>query len=126
MTRHVFILMALVIIAIATWAYNVNYNTMTALDRVSELRAKITKEREAMQVLRVEWAYLNAPDRLAALVSQHNTHLKLVPMAPEHLKHVAAVPYVTRNPEEVYIEPIPVRLGFPIPVPRPVGWVPND
>ena len=126
MTRHAFALMALAIIAIAAWAYNVNYNTMTTLDRVSDLRTKIAKEREAMQVLRVEWAYLNAPDRLAAMVSQHNTHLKLVPMTPDHLKHAAAVPYGSQDPDEQYVEPVPVRLGFPIPVPRPVGWVPND
>ena len=117
---------ASIIIAIAAWAYNVNYNTMTALDRVSELRGKIAKQREAMQVLRVEWAYLNAPDRLAKLVSEHNTHLKLVPMTPDHLRHVAVVPYGTSDPEQQFVEPVPVRLGIPIPVPRPVGWVPHD
>ena len=82
MTRHVLILMALAIVAIAAWAYHINYNTMTMFSRVSALRGEIAKERETLQVLRVEWAYLNAPDRLAALVAQHNVHLRLVPLAP--------------------------------------------
>ena len=126
MIRHVFILMALGIIAIAGWAYSVNYNTMTALDRVSDLRAKIAKERETMQVLKVEWAYLNAPDRLAGLVAQYNEVLRLVPMTPEHLQHAASVPFGTTDPEDQYFEPVPVRLGFPIPAPRPADWRPDD
>lgn len=123
MTRHVFALMALAIIAIAAWAYHVNYNTMTMFDRVSSLRAEIANERETLQVLRVEWAYLNAPDRLAALVAQHNEHLKLVPMMPEDFGEMAVVPFPSRDwvaDESFY----PTRRTGIIPVPRarPTSW----
>ncbi|MEM7424340.1 MAG: hypothetical protein AAF334_11510, partial [Pseudomonadota bacterium] len=106
MTRHGLALLALSIIAIAGWAYNVNYNTLTAMDRVSELRREIAKERETLQVLRVEWAYLNAPDRLMRLVRQHNDRLALIPVMPEALKHVAAVPFPGRQAEPE--EPVPI------------------
>ncbi len=72
MTRHGPALLALSIIASAGWAYNVNYDTRAVLDRLSTVRADIAAEREALQVLRVEWAYLNAPDRLERLVAAHN------------------------------------------------------
>lgn len=93
MTRHGAALLALSIIASAGWAYSVNYDTRAVLDRLSALRAEIAEEREALQVLRVEWAFLNAPDRIAELVAQHNDVLGLVPLVPERLGIVAAIPY---------------------------------
>ena len=103
MTRHGPALLALSVLAIAGWTYNVNYDTRAALDRVSELRGRIAEEREALQVLRVEWAWLNAPDRLSRLVAEHNTRLALVPLKPEALGIVAAVPY----PPDMPADPVP-------------------
>lgn len=100
MTRHGPALLALSVLAIAGWTYNVNYDTRAALDRLSDLRARIAEEREALQVLRVEWAYLNAPDRLARLTVEHNDRLKLVALKPEALGYVAAVPYPRGVPGE--------------------------
>lgn len=124
MIRHGLALLALLIIAIAGWAYNVNYNTMTALDRVSELRRDIAAEREALQVLRVEWAYLNSPERLNRLVAQFEPQLGLVPLTPDALKHAALVPYPERDAEPVEeIVPIIDRSGLvPVPAARPAAW----
>jgi hypothetical protein len=97
MTRHGPALLTLSIIASAGWAYNVNYDTRAVLDRLSALRSEIAQEREALQVLRVEWAYLNAPDRLAGLVAAQNDVLGLVPLVPDALGIVAAVPYPPRE-----------------------------
>ena len=124
MIRHGLALLALLIIAIAGWAYNVNYNTMTALDRVSELRQEIAAEREALQVLRVEWAYLNAPERLNRLVAQFEPQLGLVPLTPDALKHAALVPYPDRDTEAAQ-EAVPIidRSGLvPVPAARPATW----
>ena len=123
MIRHGLALLALLIIAIAGWAYNVNYNTMTALDRVSDLRRQIAAEREALQVLRVEWAYLNSPERLARLVKQFEPQLGLVPLTPEALKHAALVPFPDRNEAVEDIVPIIDRSGLvPVPSARPAAW----
>ena len=120
MRRHGFALLGLSIIAIAAWTYNVNYNTRTTLDRVGELRSKIAREREALQVLRVEWAYLNAPARLERLVAAHNDKLKLVPMVPELLGAVEDPPKL--RPEIAR----PRKTGeVPIPRARPVNWRPQ-
>lgn len=124
MIRHGLALLTLGIIAIAGWAYNVNYNTMTALDRVSELRRGIVAEREALQVLRVEWAWLNSPERLSRLVQQFDTQLGLVPLKPVALKHAALVPFPDRSaPEDELIVPIIDRSGLvPVPATRPAAW----
>ncbi|MEM7211910.1 MAG: cell division protein FtsL [Pseudomonadota bacterium] len=124
MLRHGIAFLALAIIAIAGWAYNVNYNTMTALDRVSELRRQISGEREALQVLRVEWAWLNAPERLNQLAQQYEPQLGLVPLTPDALKHAALVPFPegSEEPQDVVI-PIIDRSGLvPVPATRPAAW----
>ncbi len=135
MTRLGFALSMIAVVATAAWAYHVNYRTKTTLGQVDRLRGQIAAEREAVEVLRVEWAYLNAPDRLARLVALHNDRLGLEPMGPQHFDEVAAIPFQPRAPApapggvapepEVEIvvvisEPVPPVSG-PVPMPRPAG-----
>lgn len=144
MSRLGFALAMLGVVAAAAWTYHINYETKQALTRVDRLRAEIAAEREAVEVLRVEWAYLNAPDRLARLVARNNDRLGLVPMDPGHFGDVAAVPFPPRPPlsappaedipeglpaeppEAAPEEPLlvselaaSVAPGLPVPVPRP-------
>lgn len=149
MSRLGFALAMLAVVAAAAWTYHVNYETKLALNRVDRLRAAIAAEREAVEVLRVEWAYLNAPDRLARLVAMNNDRLGLVPMGPSHFGEVAAVPFPPRpplsppageTPDVIPAEPpetapapplviselaAPVAPGIPVPAPRPAGWRPQ-
>ena len=120
MKRHGFALLGLTIIAIAAWTYNVNYDTRLTLDRVADLRDRIARERETLQVLRVEWAYLNAPDRLERLVAQHNDKLGLRPVTTAMLGDVGLPPFVAAEDDE----PI-IRRGHRIPKARPVDWRPQ-
>ena len=136
MNRFGFALSMIAVVATAAWAYHVNYRTKTVLGQVDRLRSQIAAEREAVEVLRVEWAYLNAPDRLARLVELHNDRLGLEPMGPQHFDEVAAIPFPPRNLEPddaapeieaetflVISEPLPVVVGrVPLPAPRPAGW----
>jgi hypothetical protein len=84
---------SIVVAVLATWAYRVNYATQEALDRVAALHAEIAREREAIAVLRAEWAYLNRPDRLRGLVAAHADELGLVPLVPEQFGEAAMVAY---------------------------------
>ena len=136
MTRFGFALSMIAVVATAAWAYHVNYRTKTALGQVDRLRSQIAAEREAVEVLRVEWAYLNAPDRLARLVAQHDDLLGLEPMGPQHFDEVAAIPFPPRTPGPAPDGVAPVRevemvvviseqmppVSGPVPMPRPVGW----
>jgi hypothetical protein len=92
--RAALYLSAVVLVAVcATWAYRVNYATQEALNRLADLRAEIAAEREALSVLNAEWAYLNRPDRLAALVAGPGAELGLAPLTPEQYGDVAVVAF---------------------------------
>ena len=99
MNRFGFALSMVALVAAASWTYHVNYRTNLALGRIDRLRAEIAAEREAAGVLRVEWAYLNRPDRLAELVMLNNAQLGLVPMTPQHFGDVAEVPFPPHESE---------------------------
>jgi hypothetical protein len=136
MNRIGFALSMIAVVATAAWAYNINYRTKTALGRIDTLRDQIAVEREAVEVLRVEWAYLNAPDRLAHLVALQNGRLGLVPMGPQHFGTVAEITFPQRKPRpgvavpEAEIDAILLAsqalstaiAQAPVPAPRPVGW----
>jgi hypothetical protein len=138
MNRFGFALAVLAVVFSAAWAYHINYRTKTTLGRVDHLRNEIAAEREAVEVLRVEWAYLNAPDRLARLVAVHNDTLALEPMSPDVFDEVAVIPYPLRAAEPgsegnefeempevftVVTDWTPLVVGrVPMPSPRPVAW----
>ena len=136
MTRLGFALSMIAVVATAAWAYHVNYRTKTPLGQVDRWRSQIATEREAVEVLRVEWAYLNAPARLARLVAQHNDRLGLEPMGPQQFDEVAAIPFPPRTPGTAPDDVAPVReaemvvvisesvppVSGPVPMPRPAGW----
>ncbi|MFQ5566226.1 MAG: cell division protein FtsL [Paracoccaceae bacterium] len=136
MTRLGFALSMIAVVATAAWAYHVNYRTKTAFGRVDLLRNQIAAEREAVEVLRVEWAYLNSPDRLARLVELTNDRLGLAPIGPQQFDEAAAIPFPPRTPgpvpddagpeaeaETVVVisEPVP-PVSVPVPLPRPARW----
>jgi hypothetical protein len=95
---------AVLVVVFATWTYRVNYATQEALNRVADLHAKIAREREAIAVLEAEWAYLNRPDRLWALVALQRDGLQLAPLDPAQFAEAAAVAF---PPEEE----VPLQAG---------------
>jgi hypothetical protein len=94
---------AVVFVAVcASWAYRVNYATQEALGRVAALRQQIALQREALGVLRAEWAYLNRPDRLQALVDANADALGLQPLEPEQFGEAAMVAYPPEPPDDLH------------------------
>lgn len=91
--RIVLHLSAVVLVGVcATWAYRVNYATQDAANRVAALRREIAAERDALAMQKAEWAYLNRPDRLRALVDA-NPQLGLVPLTPDQFVDAAMVAF---------------------------------
>lgn len=105
---------SIVLVAVcATWAYRVNYATQEALNRVADLEEDIAREREALAVLDAEWAFLNRPDRLRALVTANAAALGLHELTPEQFGEVAMVAF----PPDPAAPP-------PTPASQPVGAKP--
>ncbi len=88
-----FALAALAVIGLAWWAYNENYATQAALQRVEKLQRQLGQAREDLGVLRAEWAYLNRPERLRELSDLNFERLQLMPLAPEHFGEVEQVSF---------------------------------
>lgn len=122
------------VVGVATWTYNVNYATKTTLGRIGDLHDEIAAERERIQVLRVEWAWLNNPGRLERLSNAHAEVLGLMPLAPESFDVAAALPDPVDEPEELDALLL-ARLvdlgaawaadapsGSVMPPPRPASW----
>jgi hypothetical protein len=93
-----YLLPAAIVMALAWWAYDENYRTKQALEAVDDLHAEIGAAREALSVLRAEWAYLNRPQRLSDLVELNFERLQLLPLAPSQFGSVEQVPFPPEGP----------------------------
>jgi hypothetical protein len=79
----------------AGYAYSIKYETLYHAEQVVKFKGKVQRERDAIAVLRAEWAHLNRPDRLQAAVE---SHLDLKPMSVQQLARLADLP--NRPPRE--------------------------
>lgn len=93
MRSVLFVLTACAVIGLAFWAYRENYATQAALREVSALNREIVGLREALNLQRAEWAYLNRPDRLRDLAVLNFDRLGLLPMEPEQFGRVDQVAF---------------------------------
>ena len=91
MRTVLYFMSAALVIGLAYWAYQQNFQTQQALKRVSRLHSEIAATREALTVQRAEWAYLNRPDRLRDLVGLNFSELQLLPMNPRHFGEIDQV-----------------------------------
>lgn len=88
-----YLVTALAVIGLATWAYRENHLTQQAMNTRASLEREIDRLEGEIAVQRVEWAYLNRPDRLRALVDVNFAALKLVPITAEHFGEIDEIAY---------------------------------
>jgi hypothetical protein len=66
---HLLVIAALVFAA--AYVYRIKMDSTSRTERVQRLHAEIREQRDAIAVLRAEWAKLDAPLRLQGLVERH-------------------------------------------------------
>ena len=93
MKTFLYIICCGAVISVAYWAYKENYRTQASLRRVADLQQKIAAQREAISVLKAEWAYLNRPDRLRDLADINFDRLGLLPFRADQYGHLDEVAY---------------------------------
>lgn len=81
------------VLGLAFWAYRENYTTRAAQSDLRQIQREIGALQEELGMLRAEWAYLNRPERLRALVGLNFDRLGLMPMTPDHFGAVDQVAY---------------------------------
>jgi hypothetical protein len=99
---HLLVIAALVFAA--AYVYRIKMDSTSRVERVLRLHAEIREQRDAIAVLRAEWAKLDAPLRLQGLAERHLA-----------LKPVTATQYdsLKNLPERV---PNSVKPGDPDPI----------
>lgn len=95
MRSILYLITALAVIGLATWAYRENHLTQQAMNTRASLEREIAALEAEISVQRVEWAYLNRPDRLRALVDVNFTELKLIPITADHFGEIGEIAYPT-------------------------------
>jgi hypothetical protein len=69
--RIIHLLVIGTLIFAAAYVYRIKMESTARVERVLRLRAEIREQRDAIAVLRSEWAKLDAPLRLQGLVERH-------------------------------------------------------
>jgi cell division protein FtsL len=84
---HVLAIGALV--ASAVYVYSVKYQTIWASEQIVKLRHQIERERDAVNILRAEYAHLTRPDRVQALAEKQ---LDMRPLALTQIVRASELP----------------------------------
>ena len=92
-----FVIAALVIAA--AFVYEIKFETTLQAERLAKLRSEIRRERDAIAVLRAEWAKLDSPARIQDLARRH---LPLKPAEPRQSDRLDNLP--ERPPDLVPVE----------------------
>jgi cell division protein FtsL len=84
---HVLAIGALV--ATAVYVYSVKYQTIYASEQIVKTRHLIAKERDAINILRAEYAFLTRPDRLQSLADKQ---LDMQPLSLHQIVKASELP----------------------------------
>jgi hypothetical protein len=84
---HLFVICMLVFAA--AYVYRIKMESTVRTERVLRLRAEIREQRDAIAVLRAEWARLDAPLRLQGLAERH---LSLKPLNATQYDSLKSLP----------------------------------
>ncbi|WBU60749.1 cell division protein FtsL [Paracoccus albus] len=93
MKSILYLLVAMVVMGLAFWAYRENYRTQDALNEMEAVQREIAGLREQLVVLRAEWAYLNRPARLRELVRLNADKLQLDPITSDQFIETSKIDY---------------------------------
>jgi len=77
MIRTSTIIWLLILFISAFCLFQVKYKVQDLRKDLAEINRQLEQERDAIHVLKAEWAYLNQPDRLRSIAERH---LELVPV----------------------------------------------
>jgi hypothetical protein len=96
-----FLVVGMLIFA-AAYVYRIKMESTSRVERVQRLNAEIREQRDAIAVLRAEWARLDAPLRLQGLAERH---LGLKPITAQQYDQIRNLPErppnFTRDPDPI-------------------------
>ena len=119
--RLVHILVIGALILAASFVYKIKFDSTLQAERVAKLAGELSRERNAIAILRAEWAKLDTPARIQGLASRH---LALRPIVPTQFDRLDRLP---DRPPVVVAPPRDDPIGAMIApsVPDATGSVPG-
>ena len=116
--RLVNILVIAALILAASFVYKIKFDSTLQAERVAKVRSELRRERNAIAVLRAEWARLDTPGRIQGLADRH---LALQPVKPaqfDKLERLPERPAAAKNPIGAMLSPGPDTTGSVLPPAR--------
>jgi len=96
-----FLVVGMLIFA-AAYVYRIKMESTSRVERVQRLNAEIREQRDAIAVLRAEWAKLDAPLRLQGLAERHLGLKPITGQQYDQLKNLPErPPNFTRDPDPI-------------------------
>jgi len=100
--RIVHFLVVGMLVFAAAYVYRIKMESTSRVERVQRLNAEIREERNAIAVLRAEWAKLDAPLRLQGLAERHLGLKPVTAQQYEQLKNLPErPPNFARDPDPI-------------------------
>jgi hypothetical protein len=90
--RIIHLLVVGMLIFAAAYVYRIKMESTSRVERVQRLNAEIREQRDAIAVLRAEWARLDAPLRLQGLAERHLALKPIVATQYDQLKNLPERP----------------------------------
>jgi hypothetical protein len=90
--RFIHLLVIGALVFAAAYVYRIKMESTSRTERVLRLNAEIREQRDAIAVLRAEWAKLDAPLRLQGLADRHLALKPLVAIQYDSLKNLPERP----------------------------------
>ena len=98
--------LVIVSLVAAGMLYNMKYEVQSYRLAVKKLERELADEREAIQVLKAEWSYLNRPERLKRLAAQYTS------LRPVRLEQIVTIEGLPGRPMELTPELNPSMGGY--------------
>jgi hypothetical protein len=121
--RIIHLLVIGALIFAAAYVYRIKMESTARVERVLRLRAEIREQRDAIAVLRSEWAKLDAPLRLQGLVERHLPLKPISAIQYDSLKNLPERPPSLVRPGEP--DPIGAMIDAVAAAPEVTGSIPQ-
>ena len=106
------------LILAASFVYKIKFNSTLQAERVAKVRGELRRERNAIAILRAEWAKLDTPARIQGLADRH---LALQPIEPTQFDNLDRLP---ERPPAFVLQPGNDPIGAMLaPAPETTGGV---
>ena len=113
--RFIHVIVVAALVAAAVGVYTIKFESTVRAEHVAKLAAEIKRERDTIAALRAEWALLDNPVRIQALVHRHLA-LKMLELAQiEHLESLPERPPTPVGPAADAIATIIDALAAELP-----------